>query len=147
MPASDDRACEECGGPIDGAYGRNRGRPAKYCSAKCCNTSNLRRARERKKVAAQPVPVAPPAPTTVPRPCDNGRAVGHRRRADGARHGVDPTTCEREYNSDEFEFLKAVERYRRECKRPFPTASELLQIAVSLGYRKVAPAGPLPGAK
>jgi|GEM_PF-5091753 len=45
------------------------------------------------------------------------------------------------------EFLRAVDRYRRECKRPWPTATELLQIAVSLGYRKVAPAGPLPGAK
>lgn len=147
MPAFDERACEQCGGRINGLYGRNGGRPAKYCSAKCCNRFNLRKARERKAAAAQPVPVAPPVPPAAPKPHDNGRAVGHRRRADGARYGVDPTTCERDYSAEEVEFMKAVERYKRECKRPFPTTSELLQIAVSLGYRKVQPAGPLPGAK
>ena len=147
---SAERACEECGGPINGLYGQNRGRPAKYCSAKCCNTFNLRRARERRKAALQPVPAAALAPvpaSVAPKPHQNGRALAHQRHAEGVRRGIDPTTCEREYSSEEFEFLKAVERYKRECKRPWPTATELLQIAVSLGYRKVAPAGPLPGAK
>lgn len=150
---SAERACEECGGPINGLYGQRLGRPAKYCSARCCNRAGQKRARERlraekefirKQLAATAdQPPAPPAP----RPCDNGHAIRNQRHAEGARHGIDPTTCEREYSSEEFEFLKAVERYKRACKRPWPTATELLQIAVSLGYRKVAPAGPLPGAK
>jgi hypothetical protein len=143
---SGERACQECGGPINGTYGRNRGRPAMYCSAKCCNTFNLRRARERRKAAQQPAP-ALAVPPVAPKPHDNGRTIRNQRHAEGARHGVDPTTCEREYSGAELEFMKAVERYKRECKRPFPTTSELLEIAVSLGYRKVAPAGPLPGAK
>lgn len=148
MPASDHRACLNCGGPFTTTYGFRAGPPAKYCSAKCCNQFNLRKARERKKAEQPaPVPAAAPAPAPAARPHDNGRALAHERTADGTRRRVDPTTCERDYSSDEFEFLKAVERYRRECKRPFPTTSELLQIAVSLGYRKVAPAGPLPGAK
>jgi hypothetical protein len=65
----------------------------------------------------------------------------------GKPQGVDPTTCNRLYSEDEATFLAAVDRYRRERKRVFPTASELLAIAVSLGYRKVAPVEPLPGAK
>lgn len=152
---SADRACDECGGPINGVYGRSGGRPAKYCSAKCCNQFNLRRGRERRKelaaaaaaaAALEPKPAPAPAPAAPPAH-ENGRMVRNQRHAEGARHGVDPTTCEREYSGAELEFMKAVERYKRECKRPFPTTSELLEIAVSLGYRKVAPAGPLPGAK
>lgn len=154
MTTSDQRACEECGGPINGLYGQRRGRPAKYCSAKCCNRAGQKRASARARAEdafgrQQPAPAAVPVPAQSPpaRPCDNGRAIRHRRAAEGARRGIDPTTCEREYSAEEFEFLKAVERYKREFKRPWPTATELLQIAVSLGYRRVAPAGPLPGAK
>jgi hypothetical protein len=73
---------------------------------------------------------------------------GGRMAADsGKRRGVCPVTSERDYSGDEFEFLKAVERYKREAKRPFPTLGEILEVARSLGYRKVAPPEPLPGKK
>lgn len=150
MPASDDRACEHCKAPLPARSGFSRGQPPKYCSARCCNRASLQRRSERRRAAATsaPVPEQPSAPAVpAPRPHDNGRAVRTQRHAEGARHRIDPTTCERDYSAEEFEFLKAVDRYKKERKRPFPTASELLQLAVSLGYRKVAPAGPLPGAK
>jgi hypothetical protein len=43
---------------------------------------------------------------------------------------------EETYTDDELEFLKAVGSYRREKKRPFPTAVEYLRIAIEMGYRK-----------
>lgn len=50
--------------------------------------------------------------------------------------GIAGPTSERFYTDEELEFLKAVERYRRETKRPYPTCTEILAIAKSLGYRK-----------
>lgn len=48
-------------------------------------------------------------------------------------------TSETEYTADELEFIKAVDKFRRERKRPYPTATELLGVARQLGYRKVVP--------
>jgi hypothetical protein len=42
------------------------------------------------------------------------------------------------------EFGRAMERYRRLRRRAFPTCGEALAVLRSLGYRKVAEAGPLP---
>lgn len=42
-----------------------------------------------------------------------------------------------EYTPDQIEFLKAMERYKRVRRRPFPTWHEVLEVLVSLGYRKV----------
>lgn len=41
-----------------------------------------------------------------------------------------------EYTSDEVEFMMAVDRYKRENRRPFPTWSEIFAVFVGLGYRK-----------
>lgn len=38
---------------------------------------------------------------------------------------------------DEVEFGLAMEAYRREYRRPFPTCSEVLAVLKSLGYRKI----------
>lgn len=38
---------------------------------------------------------------------------------------------------DELEFGKAMDRWKRENRQPFPTCSEVLAVAKSLGYRKV----------
>ena len=69
------------------------------------------------------------------------RASSERRRL------IDPTTCERDYNDDETDFMKAMDRYKRENRRPFPTWSEVLEVLRSLGYRKVAEPTALPGKK
>lgn len=42
-----------------------------------------------------------------------------------------------DYTEDELEFLKAIERYKREARRPFPTWKEVLEVLKSLGYEKV----------
>jgi hypothetical protein len=50
----------------------------------------------------------------------------------------DPVTPE------ELEWLKAIDRYKHEENRPFLTWREVLAIALSLGYRKVAEPTALP---
>jgi len=61
------------------------------------------------------------------------------------RRQVDPTTCERDYTDDEIEFMKSMDQYKRDNRRPFPTWSEVLEVLRALGYRKVAEATVLPG--
>ncbi len=69
------------------------------------------------------------------------RASSERRRL------IDPTTCERDYNDEETDFMKAMDRYKRENRRPFPTWSEVLEVMRSLGYRRVAEPTALPTGK
>ena len=47
------------------------------------------------------------------------------------------------YTPDELEFIKAVDKYKREKRRPFPTFVEILHIAKELGWRQVAPNDPV----
>lgn len=54
------------------------------------------------------------------------------------RRQIDPTTCERDYQPDEIEFMKAMDDYKRRSGRQFPTWSEVLEVIRDLGYRKVA---------
>lgn len=60
------------------------------------------------------------------------------RRRQERRRQIDPTTCERDYSVDEVEFMRAMDAYKRKSGRPFPTWSEVLEVLMSLGYRKVA---------
>lgn len=53
------------------------------------------------------------------------------------RRLIDPCTCERDYTDDDREFMLAMERYKRDNGRPFPTWSEALEVLKKLGYRKV----------
>lgn len=41
------------------------------------------------------------------------------------------------YDDDELEFLKAVEKWKRDNRRQYPSCTDILGIAYSLGYRKV----------
>jgi hypothetical protein len=61
------------------------------------------------------------------------------------RRQIDPTTCERDYSIEEIEFMKAMDQYKRENRRPFPTWSEVLEVLRALGYRKVAEPSVMPG--
>ncbi len=61
------------------------------------------------------------------------------------RRQIDPTTCERDYTNDEIEFMKAMDQYKRDNRRPFPTWSEVLEVLRALGYRKVAEQSQMPG--
>ncbi|MEC8555423.1 MAG: hypothetical protein VXZ82_10505 [Planctomycetota bacterium] len=50
------------------------------------------------------------------------------------RRQIDPTTCERDYNCEEIEFMRALDDYKRESGRMFPTCSEILEVVRALGY-------------
>lgn len=68
---------------------------------------------------------------------DDSPQVTDRRKQDRRRQ-IDPTTCERDYSEAEVEFMRAMDDYKRKSGRPFPTWSEVLEVMMSLGYRKVA---------
>ncbi len=54
------------------------------------------------------------------------------------RRHIDPTTCERDYSGDEIEFMRAMDDYKRDSGRQFPTCSEVLEVIRSLGYFKLS---------
>jgi hypothetical protein len=85
----------------------------------------------------------------IPVATDRRRAqnAAEKRRTSERRRLIDPTTCERDYSEDESEFMKAMDRYKRENRRPFPTWSEVLEVLMSMGYRRVAEPTELPGKK
>ena len=68
------------------------------------------------------------------------RRIGlNRRRGPGKRRSDERKSAEEGNMSDEqFEFLMAIEEYKKENSRPFPTWTEVLELIRALGYRKVA---------
>ena len=56
------------------------------------------------------------------------------------RRRVDPTTFEKQYQPDEIEFMNAMQRFKIQSGKTFPSHGEALAVALSLGYRKVSPA-------
>jgi hypothetical protein len=71
--------------------------------------------------------------------------ASEKRRTSERRRQIDPTTCERDYNDEEIAFMKAMDQYKRDNRRPFPTWSEVLEVLRALGYRRVAEPTELPG--
>lgn len=59
-----------------------------------------------------------------------------RRKKQRRRH-IDPTTCERDYTEPEIEFMRAMDIYKRDSGRMFPTCSEVLEVIRALGYYKL----------
>jgi len=43
-----------------------------------------------------------------------------------------------DYGDDEREFMLAMDRYKRQHRRPFPTWKEVLDVLKGLGYRREA---------
>lgn len=58
------------------------------------------------------------------------------------RRQIDPTTCERDYSSEEVEFMHALDDYKRRSGRMFPTCSEILEVVKAMGYERVSSAAP-----
>ena len=50
---------------------------------------------------------------------------------------MNPATSERNYTSDEVEFMNALAEFKRTSGRTFPTCCEILRILRKLGYEKV----------
>ena len=63
------------------------------------------------------------------------RRVAPRRKVERRRQ-IDPTTCERDYTTDEIEFMRAMDEYKRKAGRQFPTWSEVLEVVKSMGYKR-----------
>lgn len=62
-----------------------------------------------------------------------------RRRGPGRRLSEDRKAAEEGCMSDEqYQFLMAIDEYKKTNERPFPTWTEVLEIIKALGYRKVA---------
>lgn len=61
------------------------------------------------------------------------------------RRPIDPTTSERDYFDDETAFMTAMDCYKRDNRRPFPTWNEVLVVLRDMGYRKVAEPSAVPG--
>jgi len=62
-----------------------------------------------------------------------------RHRGPGKRRADDRKSAEEgEMSQEQFEFLMAIDEYKRKNTRPFPTWTEVLELIKALGYRKVA---------
>jgi len=74
------------------------------------------------------------------RQCVIDRRLGlDRRRGPGHRRTEERRAAEEgQLNEEQFEFLMAIDQYKRENQRPFPTWTEVLEVIRALGYRKVA---------
>ncbi len=67
-----------------------------------------------------------------------------RQRGPGRRRSDERKAAEEGQMSDEqFEFIMAIDEYKRANARPFPTWTEVLEIIIALGYRRVAEPQPL----
>jgi hypothetical protein len=61
-----------------------------------------------------------------------------RRRGPGRRLSDERRTAEEgEMNPEQFEFIMAIETYKKVNRRMFPTWTEVLEVIHQLGYRKV----------
>ncbi len=75
--------------------------------------------------------VEAPPPVLVPAVVPEKRARKERRRR------IDPTTFEKQYTDDEIEFMNAMQRFKVQSGKSFPTYGEVLRVAFGLGYRRV----------
>lgn len=80
---------------------------------------------ERRAGAQKPTPAPEPAQPPAP-----PRVKKERRKR------IDPTTFEKQYTRDELEFMSAMQKFKVQSGKSFPTYREVLMVAVSLGYRR-----------
>ena len=75
------------------------------------------------------------------RASSNERRTGlERRRGPGRRRSDDRKAAEEgEMTGHQFEFVMAIQTYKKVNKRLYPTWTEILEIIHQLGYRKVQP--------
>ncbi|CAN5877149.1 hypothetical protein BH23PLA1_BH23PLA1_31420 [soil metagenome] len=53
------------------------------------------------------------------------------------RRRIDPTTFEKQYTDEELEFMTAMQRFKVQTGKTFPSHGEVLRVAYALGYRKI----------
>ena len=74
----------------------------------------------------------PPTARHDPRP---RLRPAERRAKKDRRRRIDPTTFEKQYTPDEMEFMNAMQRFKEDSGKSFPTHAEVLKVAIALGYR------------
>ncbi len=84
-----------------------------------------RRSGLERRDAKPPAPVGPPP---------------ERRAKKERRKRIDPTTFDKQYTDDEMEFMIAMQRFKVQTGKAFPTHGEVLAVARSLGYDLPMPA-------
>jgi len=63
-----------------------------------------------------------------------------RRRGPGRRRSDDRKSAEEgEMSIEQFEFVMAIQTYKKVNKKMYPTWTEILEVVRQLGYRKVMP--------
>lgn len=72
---------------------------------------------------------------------DNTKGKGPRVKSTAFPHAS--PIHEYEHSADELEFIKAIDRYKCEHNRMFPTWGEALAVLKGLGYRKGMPLPPV----
>lgn len=69
---------------------------------------------------------------------DDRRAGLDRRRGPGIRREPERKAAEEgEMTDEQFQFIMAVDKYKRTNSRPFPTLTEILEVIKDLGYKKL----------
>jgi len=76
-----------------------------------------------------------PAPVEAIAP----KAPRERREKKERRRRIDPTTFEKQYTDDELEFMNAMQRFKIQSGKSFPSHGDVLMVAHSLGYRLTEP--------
>ena len=73
-------------------------------------------------------------PVAVERRVELDRRRGPGRRRTDSRRSAE----EGEMTTEQFEFLQAMQEYKKVNRKPFPSWTEVLDVFHALGYRKVA---------
>ena len=64
------------------------------------------------------------------------RPKPERRERKERRRRIDPTTFEKQYTVDEIEFMTAMQRFKVQSGKAFPSYGEVLAVVYALGYRR-----------
>ena len=93
---------------------------------------------DRRHATAEETGYSGPERRKGPRCRREGDTGLERRRGPGRRLSDDRRDAEEgEMNSEQFEFVMAIETYKKVNKRLYPTWTEVLEVVQQLGYRKV----------
>ena len=73
---------------------------------------------------------------TAVRDSARARRAAMARKGSRRRRFVDPSTCDRQYSTEELEFIKAIQAFKDRSGRAFPSCGEILDVLGALGYRR-----------
>ncbi|NLG41896.1 MAG: hypothetical protein GX547_01510 [Phycisphaerae bacterium] len=87
-------------------------------------------------------PTQPEEAATCERRSGERRSKFDRRRGPGRRRTDYRRAAEEGcMNEEQSDFIQAIDEYKRVNNRPFPSWTEILEVVLYLGYRRVAPVG------